>query len=857
MAAGQLVLALATTLPARRRRARADRHGRRADVHQRRSRSSPAWFPAAAGAGDDAAHRAWWGSSGRCCRRCRSPRCCTARAGRPRSCARPGAGRVRRARRAACVVRDRPPGAPPPPPRRAAAGGAARAADVVARAGHPARALDAHGHPVLRHGVRPAVGRAVPGGRAGDDHRAGERHADAARGRRASSPGPLFGEFAARHPMRRSYLVLTVIGTHALVWAAVLLVPPPAPRWLLVLLVVVIGTGGPGSMIGFDYARTFNPRSRQGAAVGIVNVGGFVASLLVALGDRGGARPGRAATRRRRSAWRGRCSTRSGRSRWSAVLVARRRARRKMEAEGVVVPPLRAVAGARRSRASRGRLELITRGDNRYRLLQGSTTTGGRRAHRVRRQGRQRQDHAGRGCSAATSPRRGAPVLAVDADINQHLGAGARPRRPAAARRSAPTCRGSRSTCAGTNPRIASRRRDDQDDAARAAARGCSTSTRPASCCSRYAATTAEGVRYLVTGAFDEADIGVACYHSKIGAVELCLNHLVDGPGRVRRRRHDRRRRRVRLRPVHPLRPDGAGQRADPARRRRLPAVRRHAGGHGVALRVLGNKVADADDVDFLREQVGDDLLGWLGQSPWVRAAERGAVAPVAALEPANRAVLDAVLRRARRPRSGLGRLPPRHRRVPPAQRRRVGQPRGRRRPGRAGRPRVRARPSVPSGPDRGPLDHQEDTVSLDVPTARARPRRARRARRRRSSSPSSATRCRTPGRWSAPPPTTGPPAPGARSPSTRCRRRPSRSAAQLLRALASDAIRGALERHFGVVLAFQNCHRVAAFAPAAVDGDGLPRVRLAARPGAQPVAGAARLLTPDRSKATFPQRRA
>lgn len=41
----------------------------------------------------------------------------------------------------------------------------------------------------------------------------------------------------------------------------------------------------------------------------------------------------------------------------------------------------------------------------------------------------------------------------------------------------------------------------------------------------------------------------------------------------------------------------------------------------------------------------------------------------------------------------------------------------------------------------------------------------------------------------------------------------------QLLRALASNAIRGALERHFGVVLAFQNCHRVAAFAPAAVDG--------------------------------------
>ncbi|SHK28682.1 hypothetical protein SAMN05443637_104236 [Pseudonocardia thermophila] len=34
----------------------------------------------------------------------------------------------------------------------------------------------------------------------------------------------------------------------------------------------------------------------------------------------------------------------------------------------------------------------------------------------------------------------------------------------------------------------------------------------------------------------------------------------------------------------------------------------------------------------------------------------------------------------------------------------------------------------------------------------------------------------------------------------------------QLLRALASTSIRTALERHFGVALAFQNCHKVGAF---------------------------------------------
>ncbi|MER7183436.1 SCO5389 family protein [Streptomyces hyaluromycini] len=46
------------------------------------------------------------------------------------------------------------------------------------------------------------------------------------------------------------------------------------------------------------------------------------------------------------------------------------------------------------------------------------------------------------------------------------------------------------------------------------------------------------------------------------------------------------------------------------------------------------------------------------------------------------------------------------------------------------------------------------------------------------------------------------------------------RERGQLLRALSSDAIRGSLERHFGVALAFQNCHRVAVFPPGARGGE-------------------------------------
>jgi MFS family permease len=162
--------------------------------------------------------------------------------------------------------------------------------------------------------------------------------------------GPLFGEFTARHPFRRSWLVLAVMGTTAGVWTIVLAVPPPAPRWLLALLVVVLALGGPTSMIGFDYARTFNPGHRQGTAVGIVNVAGFMASLLVSLavGVVLGAAPGPDGYTPEafRIAWTVQYAV------WGTalvgVLVTRRRARRKMAAEGVVVPSLRDVLAARR-----------------------------------------------------------------------------------------------------------------------------------------------------------------------------------------------------------------------------------------------------------------------------------------------------------------------------------------------------------------------------------------------------------------------------------------------------------------------------------------------------------------------------
>jgi sugar phosphate permease len=50
--------------------------------------------------------------------------------------------------------------------------------------------------------------------------------------------------------------------------------------WMLVVLVCLMATGGPASMVGFDLARTFIPKEASGRANGFVNVGGFSASLL-------------------------------------------------------------------------------------------------------------------------------------------------------------------------------------------------------------------------------------------------------------------------------------------------------------------------------------------------------------------------------------------------------------------------------------------------------------------------------------------------------------------------------------------------------------------------------------------------
>jgi nitrate/nitrite transporter NarK len=72
---------------------------------------------------------------------------------------------------------------------------------------------------------------------------------------------------------------LTVVVAIITSWVVVLAWPHP-PVWLLAAHILIMSAGGPASMIGFEHAREANPPQRAGTASGLVNIGGFTASVI-------------------------------------------------------------------------------------------------------------------------------------------------------------------------------------------------------------------------------------------------------------------------------------------------------------------------------------------------------------------------------------------------------------------------------------------------------------------------------------------------------------------------------------------------------------------------------------------------
>ncbi|GAA0323322.1 hypothetical protein GCM10010302_73110 [Streptomyces polychromogenes] len=241
----------------------------------------------------------------------------------------------------------------------------------------------------------------------------------------------------------------------------------------------------------------------------------------------------------------------------------------------------------------------------------------------------------------------GAPVVAVDADINQHLGAalGLTEEEAAALPALGAHLPLIKEYLRGSNPRISSADsmikttppgtgsrllRVDEDNPVYEA-------------CARTVLLDGDPVRLMATGPFTESDLGVACYHSKVGAVELCLNHLVDGPDEYVV---------VDMTAGSDSFASGMFTRfdmtflvAEPTRKgvSVYRQYKEYARDFGVSLRVVGNKVQGPEDIEFLQDEVGEDLLVTFGHSDWVRAMERGRPAPFGLLEATNRIALQAL----------------------------------------------------------------------------------------------------------------------------------------------------------------------------------------------------------------------
>jgi CO dehydrogenase maturation factor len=235
----------------------------------------------------------------------------------------------------------------------------------------------------------------------------------------------------------------------------------------------------------------------------------------------------------------------------------------------------------------------------------------------------------------------GGRVLAIDADINQHLAAALGAPEGSAPPALAADLRLIKEYLRGSNPRIAS-----ADEMVKTTPPG--AGSRLLRLGERNPIMTAfareiGGVAHMATGEFEGDDIGVKCFHSKTGAVELLLNHLVDGPE------------------DHVVVDMTAGADAfasglfaqfdllavvvEPTRQSLgvWEQYARHASGFGVRLIAVGNKVEDERDEAFLRERLGPALAAAAPRSAFVRAMERGEAPPVTELEPRVLGALEVV----------------------------------------------------------------------------------------------------------------------------------------------------------------------------------------------------------------------
>lgn len=153
-----------------------------------------------------------------------------------------------------------------------------------------------------------------------------------------------------------------------------------------------------------------------------------------------------------------------------------------------------------------------------------------------------------------------------------------------------------------------------------------------------------EGIKLMAVGPFTKEDLGVKCYHSKTGSVELLLNHMVDKEDEYVL---------ADMTAGADSFSSGLFTRFDITFLVVEPTVKsvgvykqykKYAQDHDVAIKVIANKVEDDSDLEFIRERVGNDLVAVFSRSKFIRAMEKGEMLPISKLEPENIKALDNII---------------------------------------------------------------------------------------------------------------------------------------------------------------------------------------------------------------------
>jgi len=101
----------------------------------------------------------------------------------------------------------------------------------------------------------------------------------------AAIASPVLGWLIGHRPIVRVPIAIGVCLITLAGWTAVVAgFGTHPPRGYLVPLFIVMALGGPGSMTAFALARDYNHARMLGTASGVVNVGGFLATVIIALG---------------------------------------------------------------------------------------------------------------------------------------------------------------------------------------------------------------------------------------------------------------------------------------------------------------------------------------------------------------------------------------------------------------------------------------------------------------------------------------------------------------------------------------------------------------------------------------------